>query len=243
MRSDIITAAATALFVGAASSGAAADPPSTAGTGSYSNLTGKVILNDDRALVQALSIEPGRSTGRHWHRNAELLVFVKGGILKSDQDGRSVLWKDGRVHWLGPSQIADPGSTNAGDAPIELIEVILKSRSPSTAAASGKADYGYLAYPNIPGEDVLENDYVIVQRFAMNPGQWEGVHAHHPNTLYIFIKGGRWMSKTTNPPSETFGNSPDGDVAWMPALDIGAGHQSGNIGTTPSDVVWIALKK
>jgi hypothetical protein len=28
----------------------------------------------------------------------------------------------------------------------------------------------------------------------------------------------------------------------MPAIDIKAGHESGNIGATPSDVVWIALK-
>jgi hypothetical protein len=59
---------------------------------------------------------------------------------------------------------------------------------------------------------------------------------------YIFIKGGQWMSKTTNPPSEKVGNSPDGDVAWMPATALSAGHQSGNIGSTPSDVLWIALK-
>jgi hypothetical protein len=123
------------------------------------------------------------------------------------------------------------------------MEVMLKPRSPPAGTASKTADYGYLAYPNIPGEDVFENDRVIVQRFAMNPGEWEGVHGHHPNTLYIFIKGGRWMSRTTNPPSEIVGNSPDGDVAWMPATDLSVGHQSGNIGTKPSDVVWIALKK
>jgi len=92
-------------------------------------------------------------------------------------------------------------------------------------------------------EDVLENDRVIVQRFVMNPGQWEGVHAHHPNTLYIFITGGQWLSRTTNPPSQIVGNSPAGDVGWMPAIDLGAGHESGNTGKTPSDVVWIALKR
>ena len=77
----------------------------------------------------------------------------------------------------------------------------------------------------------------------MKLGQWEGVHAHHPNTLNIFIKGSQWLSSTTNPPSEIVGNSPDGDVGWMPAIDISAGHESGNTGSTPSDVVWIALKK
>jgi mannose-6-phosphate isomerase-like protein (cupin superfamily) len=239
----VTLAVVAVLLIGAVSGPVAAAPPATAGIPSYSNLTGRVVLNDKRVLVQAFSIQPGQSTGRHTHHDAELLVFVKGGLLKSEADGRATLWRDGRVVWLDPATSADEGSSNAGDAPIELMEVILKPWSPAAGAASKKVDYGFLAYPNIPGEDVLENDRVIVQRFAMNPGEWEGVHGHHPNTLYIFIKGGRWMSRTTNPPSETVGNSPDGDVAWMSAIDISAGHQSGNIGSTPSDVVWIALKK
>jgi quercetin dioxygenase-like cupin family protein len=236
----VTIATVAALLIGAVSRSVAATPPSAKDIQSFSNLTGRVVLDDERVLVQAFSIRPGQSTGRHTHHDPELLVFVKGGVLKSEAAGRATLWRDGRVVWLDPSGVAEQGSSNVGDAAIELIEVILR---PSAVSASRKPDFGYLAYPNIPGEDVLENDRVIVQRFAMNPDQWEGVHAHHPNTLYIFIKGGRWMSRTTNPPSEIVGNSPDGDVAWMPAIDIGARHQSGNIGTTPSDVVWIALKR
>jgi hypothetical protein len=100
------------------------------------------------------------------------------------------------------------------------------------------------------GRVVLDNERVLVLAFGIQPGQStghqtqrEGVRAHHPNTLYIFIKGSQWLSSTTNPPSEIVGNSPDGDVGWMPAIDISAGHESGNTGSTPSDVVWIALKK
>jgi mannose-6-phosphate isomerase-like protein (cupin superfamily) len=239
----VMSTIVVSLLIGAVSRPVAAAVPTIAGTASYSNLTGRVVVDDERVLVQAFRIQPGQSTGRHTHHDAELLVFVKGGVLKSQADGRRTLWRDGRVVWLDPSTSEDQGSRNAGPAPIELMEVILKPRSPPAGTDSKTPDYGYLAYPNIPGEDVFENDRVIVQRFAMNPGEWEGVHAHHPNTLYIFIKGGQWMSKTTNPPSEIVGNSPDGDVAWMPATDISAGHQSGNIGTTPSDVLWIALKK
>jgi mannose-6-phosphate isomerase-like protein (cupin superfamily) len=237
----VFAAIIAGALVGVVEGAVAGPPPET--SASYSSLTARVVLNDERVLVQAFSIQPGQSTGRHTHRDAELLVFVKGGVLKSEADGRSTLWRDGRVVWLDPSTMEDQGSRNAGPAAIELMEVILKAPSPLPGAAAKKSDFGYLAYPNIPGEDVLENDRVIVQRFAMNPGEWEGVHAHHPNTLYIFIKGGRWMSKTTNPPSEIKGDSPDGDVAWMPATDLSVGHQSGNIGPTTSDVVWIALKK
>lgn len=200
---------------------------------------GQIVLDNARVQVRAITLRPGQSTGPRHHPDPELWVFVKGGVLKSDATGRATLWRDGRVVWLDPSRVPEPGRTNVSDTCIELREVILK---PVPAAAASKADYGHLNYPNIPLEDLFENERVIVQRFVMNPGQWEGIHAHHPNTLYVYIKGGRYVSRTVDPPTREEGDTPDGYVGWMPAIDIKAGHESGNIGTTPSDVVWIALK-
>jgi len=199
----------------------------------------RIVLENDRVVVRALTLRPGQSTGPHPHPLPELLVFVRGGVLKSAATGRATLWRDGRVVWLDPSSAPDPERTNVGEALIELREVIIK---PVPPGATSRTDYGYLNYPNIPLEDVFENDAVIVQRFTMAPGQWEGVHAHHPNTLYVYIKGGRYVSRTVNPPTREEGDTPDGYVGWMPAIDIKAGHESGNTGSTPSDVVWIALK-
>jgi predicted component of type VI protein secretion system len=209
----------------------------------YSNLTGQVVLDNERVLVQKFTIQPGQATGSHIHPGDQLLVFIKGGVLTSKATGRATLWRDGRVVWQDATERADEGSTNTGPTPIELLWVTLKTVAKSAAGRDGKPEYGYLNYPNIPGEDVLENDQVIVQRFVMNPGQWEGVHAHRPNTFYIFIKGGRWISRTKKLPQSASGDSPDGTVGWMPATDISEGHESGNVGPNPSDVVWIALKK
>ena len=55
------------------------------------------------------------------------------------------------------------------------------------------------SYPNIPGKVLLENDKVIVQRFTFPPGQWEGVHAHPPNQVFIHLKGGHWTSRYGEP--------------------------------------------
>jgi hypothetical protein len=82
-----------------------------------------------------------------------------------------------------------------------------------------------------------------VQRFVLNPGQWEGVHAHRPNMLYIFVKGGQWVSRSYKKARTDSGDSPDGSVGWMPTIDISEGHESGNIGRHPSEVVWVSLKK
>jgi quercetin dioxygenase-like cupin family protein len=204
----------------------------------YADLTGEVALENDRVLVQRFTIQPGVSTGHHAYPAHQLVVFIKGGVLTS-KAGRSTLWPDGRVEWLEHAG-QDDGSTNTGRTPIELLWVSLK---PVLSVARREPKFGYLSYPNIPGEDVLENDDLIVQRFKMNPGEWEGVHAHNPNTFYIFIKGGQWVSKSKEHPEGVAGSAPDGAIAWMDTIDISAQHQSGNTGKTSSEVVWVALKR
>jgi quercetin dioxygenase-like cupin family protein len=210
---------------------------------SYANLFGEVVLDNARVTATRFFVKPGQRTGKHAHPQAELVVYIKGGVLTSETTGRAVLWRDGRVDWQEPSSSAEDSVRNTGTSTIQFVEVVLKPGSSNPAP--GQHVYEHLNYPNIPTEDVLENERVIVQRFQMKPGQWEGVHAHPPNTLYIFVKGGaggHWVSKTTNPPSRVTGFSPDGDVGWMQPVAIEAGHQSSNIGTAPSDTIWIALK-
>jgi quercetin dioxygenase-like cupin family protein len=212
---------------------------------SYAGLQGEVLLDNARVFVQKFIVQPGQSTGRHMHPADQLLVFIKGGVLRSEATGRSTLWRDGRVVWQNSGDPADEGSINTDATPIEMDLVTLKAAAPSAAAApGGKPKYQYLNYPNVPGEDLLENDQVIVQRFIVKPGQWEGVHAHCPDMLYIHIKGGRWAAKTYKEPERPYPNpSPDGEVGWMPTIDISVGHQSRNIGKNPIDLVWVTLKK
>jgi hypothetical protein len=49
----VMTTIVVSLLIGAASRPVAAALPSIAGTPSYSNLTGRVVLDDERVLVQA----------------------------------------------------------------------------------------------------------------------------------------------------------------------------------------------
>jgi quercetin dioxygenase-like cupin family protein len=206
------------------------------------NLKGEVLLDNARVFVQKFTVQPGQSTGRCTHAGNQLLVFVKGGVLTS-QAGRATLWRDGRVAWRNAGDDTDAGSTNTGPAPIEMISVALKPVA--SAPRPGQAPkYRYLNYPNIPGEDLLENELVIVQRFTVNPGQWEGVHAHHPDMLYIHIKGGQWAARSKREGEHAYPTpSPDGEVGWMPTIDLSEGHESGNIGRDPIDLVWVTLKQ
>jgi quercetin dioxygenase-like cupin family protein len=211
-------------------------------TMAYADLHGEVVLDNERVLVQKFVIQPGQSTGPRTNSVDQLLVFIKGGVLKSVA-GRSTIWKDGRVQWRSAADRSDAGAVNSGTTPIEIICVSLKPVGSPTKTAANEPKYRYLNYPNIPGEDLLENEQVIVQRFVVNPGQWEGVHAHHPDMLYIHIKGGQWAARSKSEPEHAYpAPSPDGEVGWMPAIDINEGHESRNIGKEPIDLVWVTLK-
>lgn len=215
---------------------AAADRPPL-----YAGLQAELLLENSRVIVEKFVLAPGQSTGRHTHPGDHLLVFVRGGTLRSLTTGRSTLWRDGRVLWQSSSDAPEEGSRNIGSTPVVMIWVTLKPIGAASASAGHQAHY--LDYPNIPGEDLLENERVIVQRFTVNPGQWEGVHAHGPNMLYIHIKGGQWAARSRKEPEHPYPEaSPDGEVGWMPPIDISEGHESGNIGKRPIDLIWVTLK-
>ena len=193
----------------------------------FANLRGEVQLDNARVHVQRFVIKPGQATGTHSHRDGQLLIYIRGGVLK-DSTGRAIVWKDGRVQWfdgtsgVGGDSSVDAGSTNGGSTDIEIVCVTLKPLAADARPPAHKVEA--LAYPNIPGEDLLENDFVIVQRFLVKPGQWAARSKREPEHAY------------PHP-------SPDGKVGWMDTIDISVGHESGNIGADPIDLIWVSLRK
>ena len=96
-------------------------------------------------------------------------------------------------------------------------------------------------YPNIEGEVVFENDRVVVQKYTVEPGQWEGVHTHSGNQLYVHIQGGEWTVRYGDEKETSVAE--DGSVGWMPKVELSQDHESGNTGTTPIEFLWITLKE
>ena len=101
-------------------------------------------------------------------------------------------------------------------------------------------DYPNLADPD--GEVLLENERVVVQRFIVGPGEWEGIHSHPGNQVYIHIKGGIWSGRTGGVQRDGTNFSEPGSVGWMRAIPLSEGHESGNTGDTPIDLIWVTLK-
>ena len=87
------------------------------------------------------------------------------------------------------------GSRFERTTPIDIEVVKLKPYVHEAGAAIARP----VSYPNVAGEDLPENDFVIVQRFELEPGQWEGPHGHGPTSLWIFIHGGLGACHTMRP--------------------------------------------
>lgn len=102
-----------------------------------------------------------------------------------------------------------------------------------------------LTYPELEnpgGEVLLDNEHVVLQRLVVGPGEWEGIHSHPGNQLYVHIKGGVWSGRIGGK-SEYSGNvCEDGEVGWMDAIPLSAGHESGNTGDTPIELIFVTLK-
>ena len=107
---------------------------------------------------------------------------------------------------------------------------------------SADVEHKPLVYPEIPMDLLLENDRVIVQRVQVEPGEWEGIHSHPGNQVFIHIKGGTWAGRMAGVQSSTTSVRADGAVGWMEAIDINEEHESGNVGDTTIDLVWVTLK-
>ena len=105
----------------------------------------------------------------------------------------------------------------------------------------GPPNLCHIYYPNIPGEVLLENDKLVVQRFTIATGEWEGIHRHPHEQLDIHINGGEWTVKYVD--DATTRVSATGGLGWSePATQRGAMHESGNTGDEPIDLLWVTLK-
>ncbi len=116
----------------------------------------------------------------------------------------------------------------------------------STSEQAAETDKQFLlTYPNLENSDgdvVLENEHVVLQRLVVGPGEWEGVHSHPGNQIYVHIKGGEWSGRLGDKSEYSGIVSEDGEVGWMDAIPLSAGHESGNTGDTPIDLVYVTLK-
>ena len=254
-RSLIMNAVLILLIAACAAGEQAATTPEEAQTSgadkqfllTYPNLAnpgGEVLFENERVVVQRFLVGPGEWEGIHSHPGNQLYVHVKGGQWSGIIGGGEPTLsgsaaEDGSMGWMDPIPLSKGHeSGNTGDTPIDLIWVTLKEDAP----ASPDVDHPGQIYPDIPLELLLENDRMIVQRVQVEPGEWEGIHSHPGNQIYIHIKGGVWSERRGGEQLDPSPFSETGSVGWMDAVDLSVGHESGNTGDTTIDLIWVTLK-
>jgi predicted metal-dependent enzyme (double-stranded beta helix superfamily) len=100
-------------------------------------------------------------------------------------------------------------------------------------------------YPNIDGETLLEDNRVIVQRFVLEPGQWEGVHEHPEHQLVIVVNATDELTYRIGDSNKVFKRESEEELEritsfWRPGpVYLSDDHESGNTGTRPLE--WIAI--
>jgi quercetin dioxygenase-like cupin family protein len=207
------------------------------------NPDGEVLLENEHVVVQKFVIGPGEWEGIHAHPGNQVYVHLRGGEWSGRAGGEPTYTAsesaDGSVGWTEAIPLsAEHESGNTGDTPIELIWVTLKGDAP----IAPEAEHAPQIYPNITLELLLENDRVIVQRVQVEPGQWEGIHSHPGNQVFIHLKGGTWSGRRGGVQSLSSTVREAGAVGWLDAIDLSEEHESGNIGDTTIDLIWVTLK-
>ena len=105
---------------------------------------------------------------------------------------------------------------------------------------------GEQTYPNVPGEILMEDDRVIVQKFVLEPGQWEGIHSHPEHQLVITLKRSDELTYRIGDKETKFKfteeelRKKNHSVFWRPGpVHLSDQHESGNTGSKTLE--WIAI--
>ena len=90
---------------------------------------------------------------------------------------------------------------------------------------------------------------MVVQRFVLEPGQWEGIHEHPEYQLVIVLNSTDELTSRFRGAERVFPGSEDADSDSIEAfwrqgpVSIGDQHESGNTGTRPLEWIAITFKK
>ncbi|WP_299846228.1 hypothetical protein [uncultured Roseovarius sp.] len=95
----------------------------------YPNIPGRVLLEDDKMVVQRFTFPPGQWEGVHAHPPHQLYIMLTGTnwTVRYGDNVSSGYSPAGSVGFYGPVDLSeDHESVNSGDIPADLIWVTLK---------------------------------------------------------------------------------------------------------------------
>ena len=207
------------------------------------NPEGAVVMENPYVVLQRLVVPAGKWEGIHSHPGHQLYVHIKGGEWAGRLGGELEYENDfsaaGSVGWMDAIPVsAGHNSGNTGNTDIDLIYVTLKDDYPIRPDLR----HSIQSYPDIDLSVLLENEFMIVQRGELDPGQWTGVHNSPGYQILIQVKAGRMSERKNGTESTILENLEDGAASWLDATEVGLTYEFGNTGDTLIDFVLISLK-
>src|SRR5262245_41589314 len=199
----------------------------------------RVKIDNDQARVLVVTSAPGAKSDLHEHKMNRVMIYLDPGKMTlTDSAGKveTLNFKAGDALWSAATTRPHV-SLNAGDKPVRIVEVELKSKpgGPSTAKL-GALDWVKVDPKRYKVE--IENDQVRVVRAHYGPHEKGVMHEHPWNYVVAFLTDCKL--KVTNPEGESrTATREPGDVTSSGPSK----HLEENLNDKPLEVVVVEFKK
>lgn len=189
-------------------------------------------FENERVRILRIDYGPGEESTMHHHPESVAVFLTDGRVQMTLPDGSAeeMAVEAGTAVYTGPE---DHQPKNVADAPLEVVEIELKSDASPAGEASGP-DATVVDADHYTAE--FENDWVRILRIAYGAGE-ESVMHFHPDSVAVFLTD--HMVEMAMPDGSTQEISTKaGDTLFVPAGQ----HLPKNIADSPWELVLVELK-
>ena len=189
-------------------------------------------FENERVRIVRIGYGPGEESPMHHHPESVAVFLTDGQVQMTLPDGSAeeMAVSAGSAVYTGPG---DHQPKNIADAPLEVVEIELKSDGTSASEASGP-DSTVVDADHYTAE--FENDWVRILRIAYGAGE-ESVMHFHPDSVAVFLSD--HLVQMTMPDGSTQEvSAAAGESMFVPAGQ----HLPKNIADEPWELVLVELK-
>jgi quercetin dioxygenase-like cupin family protein len=189
-------------------------------------------FENERVRILRIVYGPGEESTMHHHPESVAVFLTDGQVQMTLPDGSAeeMAVAAGNAVYTGPE---DHQPKNIADAPLEVVEIELKSDGSSAGEASGpdatEVDAGHYTAE-------FENDWVRILRIAYGAGE-ESVMHYHPDSVGVFLTD-HLVEMTMPDGSIQEISAKAGETIFVPAGE----HLPKNIADSPWELVLVELK-
>ena len=196
-----------------------------------------VVVDNDQVRVLKVSDLPHHKGQLHEHLMNRVMIYLNAGhmVLQYENgktDDQQV--KAGEVRWSKAG--GKHTSENVGEAPVEIVEIELKSK-PGGASKPITAALDTLKVEPTVYTKLFENDQVRVVRAKLAPHAKVKQHEHTLNRVQVFLTDFTIKVTAADGTVKQIARKA-GEVVFAPP----AKHER-NLAATPAEVILVELKK